>query len=200
MTPVLEPVRGIAYFPTVVGEELCRRIKTSLMDESLHSGADIVVEGARHRTPRLVSSFSDRVLTLDGMQDSRVWTSELAELRDRVSTNFSLDFNYALANLYRDGDDYTGWHSDKAALHVEGSKIAIVSFGASRRLSVRSCEDPGDAQNLLMEEGSVVVMDLDVQATHEHSVLKEVGLIGPRMSITLRNIHIMDEYISRPAM
>lgn len=200
MSTALEPVRGITYYPGVVDDCLCQSVKASLMDESAHSGADILIDGVRHRAPRLVSSFSDIVLSLEGMDHSQVWTPELAELRDRVSSVFSLKFNYALANLYRDGDDYTGWHSDKAGLHLDGSKIAIVSFGVPRRLSVRSYEAPCDAQTFAMEEGSVVVMDLDVQATHEHSVLKEEGPTGPRMSITLRNIRILDDYVPKPTM
>lgn len=200
MSIALEPVHGINYYPDVVDAGLCQRVKANLMNESAHSGADILIDGVRHRAPRLVSSFSDSVLKLEGMEDSQVWTPELADLRDRIASAFLLSFNYALANLYRDGDDYTGWHSDKAGLHLEDSKIAIVSFGAPRRLSVRSYEAPQDAQTFTMEEGSVVVMDLGVQATHEHSVLREEAPTGPRMSITLRKIRILDEYVPQTGM
>ncbi|WP_344225017.1 alpha-ketoglutarate-dependent dioxygenase AlkB [Kocuria atrinae] len=195
MSTAFEPINGVSYYPAVVDDSLCERVKTALMDANAHSGADILIEGVRHPAPRLVSSFSDTVLGLEGMESSRTWTPELAELRDLVASVFSLNFNYALANLYRNGDDYTGWHSDKAALHLDGSKIAIVSFGAPRRLSIRSYEYPKDAQTFTMEEGSVVVMDLGVQATHEHSVPKEENPTDPRMSITLRKLHILDEYL-----
>lgn len=200
MSTALEFVHGVNYYPGIVDEGLCQRVKARFMDENAHSGADILIEGVRHRAPRLVSSFSDSVLRMEGMEDSQVWTPELAELRDRIASAFSLSFNYALANLYRDGEDYTGWHSDKAGLHLDGSKIAIVSFGVPRRLSVRPYKAPDDAQTFTMEEGSVVLMDLAVQATHEHSVLKEEGPTGSRMSITLRKIHILDEYFPDPGM
>ena len=140
------------------------------------------------------------MLKLEGIEDSQVWPPGLADLRDRIPTVFALSFNYALANLYRAGDDYTGWHSDKAGLHLNDSRIAIVSFGAPRRLSVRSYEAPQDAQTFTMEEGSVVVMDLGVQATHEHSVLREEAPTGPRISITLRKIRILDEYVPQAGM
>ena len=197
MQPAVKLIDGISYYPSLIEASLCHRMKSVLMRESVHSGAEILTDGLRHQAPRLVSSYSDTPLNLEGMPESLVWAPELAELRDLVASTFSLRFNYALVNLYRDGDDYTGWHSDKAELHVAGSKIVIVALGASRCLSVRSYEAPQDAQEITMEEGSALVMDLDVQATHEHAVLRDSAAIGPRVSITLRSIRILDEYHPR---
>ncbi|WP_244928737.1 alpha-ketoglutarate-dependent dioxygenase AlkB [Nocardioides sp. W7] len=192
---VVDVVDGIQYFPGVVDADLVAQVRNALMRADQHAECEIIVDGERHPAPRLVSSFSDVPLGLDGMDVSRVWSDELADLRDVVAKRFGLSFNYALANLYRDGEDHTGWHSDKASLHVDDSKIAIVSFGAPRTLSVRSYAAPTDVRSVVMEEGAVVVMDLAVQATHEHTVVREEATVGPRLSLTLREIRIFDEYL-----
>lgn len=191
----LDLVDGIRYYPNVIESDLVARVTDRLMRADEHAECEIIIDGVRHAAPRLVSSFSDMPLWLEGMEVSRVWTEELAQLRDAVADRFGLSFNYALANLYRDGEDHTGWHSDKASLHADDSKIAIVSFGASRTLSVRSYAEPGDVRSVVMEEGAVVVMDLAVQATHEHTVVRETETAGPRLSITLREIRILDDYL-----
>lgn len=200
MSKYSEPVAGVEYYPSIVGADLASRIKADLLRDSAHADAEILIDGVLHPTPRLVSSYADAVLRLEGMQESHAWTEELSELRDLVASELGLTFNYALANLYRNEDDYTGWHSDKARLHVVGSSIAIVSFGATRRLSVRSFVTPDDVVTFDMEEGSVVVMNLTVQATHEHTVLKETLGTGPRLSITLRDIIIDDSYLTKTSV
>jgi len=200
VTNPIEPVPGVWYHPEVVGVELADRIKADLLRETRHAGAEILIDGERHPTPRLVSSYADSALRLVGMEDSRIWTEDLAELRDAVGAEVGETFNYALANLYRNQDDYTGWHSDKAHLHATDSAIAIVSFGDTRRLAVRSYETPEDVVTFDMAERSVVVMNLAVQASHEHTVLKEETPRGPRLSITLRNIVIEDSYLAAPSV
>lgn len=191
----IDSIDGIQYFRNFVDENLSARIKRILMDEVAHSECEILVDGVRHPAPRLVSSFSDVPLSLDGMDVSRTWTSELVDLRDSVCEQFGLTSNYALANLYRDENDHAGWHSDKASLHVEGSRIAIISFGSPRTFAIRSYANPADVQTFIMEEGSIVLMSLGLQSTHEHSVPKESCPTAPRLSITLRDIKMLDEYL-----
>lgn len=131
---------------------------------------------------------------MEGMDTSQPWTPELAELRDAIGGRFATTFNYALANLYRDRLDFTGWHCDKARLHKPDSIIAIVSFGATRTLAVRPLGTKS-ATHIPLVESSVVLMDLELQATHEHCILAEPDDVDMRLSITLRHIEIRPEYL-----
>jgi hypothetical protein len=189
-----EQVAGLTLTANVVGSLLSARIRGQLFDADRHQHSEILLDSHRHLAPRLTSSFSDAPLTLDGMESSRVWTSELADLRNLISSRFGLTFNYALANLYRDHRDYTGWHCDKAWLHEPGSTIAIVSFGATRTLTVR----PLGSESTLrypLPDSSVVLMGLPLQETHEHCIPAETEDAGPRLSITLRHIRVLPEYL-----
>ena len=59
----------------------------------------------------------------------------------RISpTRFDLRFNSVLANLYRDGRDSMGWHSDDEPELGAEPVIASLSFGALRRFRFRSRE------------------------------------------------------------
>jgi len=40
------------------------------------------------------------------------WPDVLCAVRRQLRLDFDLDFNSALLNYYRDGDDSMGWHSD----------------------------------------------------------------------------------------
>ncbi|MGH8075533.1 MAG: alpha-ketoglutarate-dependent dioxygenase AlkB family protein, partial [Lysobacter sp.] len=40
------------------------------------------------------------------------WPSALRSIRDRLTDELDVGFNSVLANLYRDGRDSMGWHSD----------------------------------------------------------------------------------------
>jgi len=191
-------INGLSLFSDVVDGELSCRIRERLLTEDRHRPCEIVINAQRHMAPRLTSSFSDVPLFMDGMDPSQPWTPELIDLRDLIGRRFGLTFNYALANLYRDGSDLTGWHSDKAWLHVPGSTIAIVSFGATRTLSVRP-RGASSADHFTLTDSSVVLMDLDLQGTHEHCIPAETEDAGMRLSITLRLIEMLPEYLDEPA-
>lgn len=188
-------IRGLAVYYDVIDEGLSERIRADMMRTDRHHASEILVEDERRVAPRLTSSYSDLPLSLDGMDTSRPWSTELAELRDTVAQRFGLTFNYALGNLYRDGVDFTGWHCDKAWLHEPDSIIAIASFGATRTLAVRRLDKVGEVRRIALPDSSVALMDLSLQATHEHCIVAESDDVGKRLSITLRRIKILPEYL-----
>jgi alkylated DNA repair dioxygenase AlkB len=61
----------------------------------------------------------------------------LAEAFEAVRAIVGAPFNRVGLNLYRDGHDSVALHSDKTDKLLPGQPIAIVSLGASRRMSIR---------------------------------------------------------------
>lgn len=188
-------IPGLEIASDVISPELSARVREHLMNEGRHHASEIISDSERHLAPRLTSSYSDAPLSLDGMQRSLPWTDALAQVRDVVAQRFNIHVNYALANLYRDRSDHTGWHCDKASLHVPGSTIAIVSFGSTRSLEVRPLTGGATSQFELVDS-SVALMDLNMQLTHEHRVPPEHRETGARLSITLREIVILPGYLT----
>lgn len=81
---------------------------------------------------------------------------KLAEIWTCVEGNFKIELDYVLVHIYRDHNDYLGWHNDKEALD---SEIISVSLGATRRFQFRPIKDTkGYSHELALGNGDVVHM------------------------------------------
>ena len=69
--------------------------------------------------------------------EPRPWPAALAALRGRIEQACAARFNSVLANLYRDGHDAMGWHSDDEPELGVRPVIASLSLGAERRFRFR---------------------------------------------------------------
>jgi alkylated DNA repair dioxygenase AlkB len=117
----------------------------------------------------------------------QAWTPTLGAIREALATRFALRFNSVLANLYRDGNDSMGWHSDAERELGFEPVIASVSFGAARRFRFRSRETKRIAAEIELAHGSVLVMRGATQASYQHDLPKARG-VGARINLTFRTI------------
>jgi alkylated DNA repair dioxygenase AlkB len=139
-------------------------------------------------TPRLVASFSERSISFPGARASLPLPAPMRDLCEHVSVRAGHQFNYVLANWYRDGGDNTGWHSDKVEFHDPDSKIAIVSLGATRPFEVRDIATKRLRARLLLPAGSLALMSVHLQTYTEHAIPVVDDPVGPRISLTLRSV------------
>lgn len=113
----------------------------------------------------------------------------LSALRAQVSAATGVPFNSVLCNLYRDGDDAMGMHSDNEPELGPDPVIASLSLGAERRF-VFKARQPKDAlvHNLTLADGSLLVMRGTVQREFKHGIPRERGLSEARINLTFRRI------------
>jgi alkylated DNA repair dioxygenase AlkB len=116
------------------------------------------------------------------------WTPTLASLRDELAVRFGLEFNGVLANLYRNGRDSMGWHSDDEPELGSAPAIASLSFGAVRRFRMRSRETRRVALEIPLAHGSVLVMRGATQQLYQHDLPKTPATTGVRVNLTFRKI------------
>lgn len=118
------------------------------------------------------------------------WTAELATLRERVQEACRARFNSVLANLYRDGGDAMGWHSDDEPELGSHPMIASLSLGAERRFCLRG-RDPAnrEVRGLTLPHGSLLCMAGDTQRLYQHALPRTSAGAGPRINLTFRWIH-----------
>ena len=116
------------------------------------------------------------------------WPPALAALRDRVAAAAGTRFNSALANLYRDGADYMGWHSDDERDLGPRPVIASLSLGATRRFRLKHRHAPEHALALELPPGSLLLMRGETQRHHRHALPKSVKAVGERINLTFRCI------------
>jgi alkylated DNA repair dioxygenase AlkB len=113
----------------------------------------------------------------------------ILEAARRVREHLAAPFNSVGLNLYRDGRDSVAPHNDHLNEIREGFPIALVSLGATRRMTVRAKEPPRRAVNIDLEPGSLFVMDYATQLHYTHAVPKTDDPVGERISLAFRVKH-----------
>ena len=116
------------------------------------------------------------------------WTAALASLRDRLQQGLGVPFNSVLANLYRDGQDAMGWHSDDEPELGPNPVIASVSLGAERRFLLKHRADPALRTALALPHGSLLVMSGETQRLYRHALPRTARPVAARINLTFRQI------------
>lgn len=110
----------------------------------------------------------------------------LSKMRDRVQTLTGEKFNYCLLNRYLDGKETIGLHADDEKDLVRGTSIASVSFGAHRRFNLQLKRDHSVQENIILTDGSLLVMKPGTQDHYLHQVPAQADVCEKRYNITFR--------------
>jgi len=129
--------------------------------------------------PRLVGHFR-----LDPPPESM--PSAILDAARQVVDRLGVSFNSVGLNFYRDGRDSVAPHNDHLDELRTGLPIALVSLGASRRMTIRAKEPPRRAVHVDLEPGSLLVMDYATQLHYTHGVPKTTDPVGERISLAFR--------------
>lgn len=149
------------------------------------------VFGREHPVPRLVAWYGDPEAgyRYSGLSHQPLpWTPLLALIRRRVEAAVGQPLNGVLLNLYRDGQDAMGWHSDDEPELGPNPLIASLSLGAPRRFDLRRKGESRIAHSLTLEHGSLLVMDGASQHHWQHQVARTGKVDAPRLNLTFRRI------------
>ena len=122
-------------------------------------------------------------LTLEGVGFPAV----LAAIQTTIQQRLGIHFNAVLANLYRDGSDTMGWHSDDEAELGPAPIIASLTLGAERSFKFRP-KGGGDSWGIELQHGSLLLMGSGVQNRWQHSVPKRARCQDGRINLTFRQI------------
>jgi len=104
----------------------------------------------------------------------------------RVVAATGVPFNSVGLNFYRDGRDSVAPHNDHLDEIVDGHPIALLSLGATRRMTIRAKNPPRRAIHLDLAAGSLLVMSYATQLHYTHGIAKTNERVGPRISLAFR--------------
>lgn len=147
--------------------------------------------GIEHASPRLSCWIGDpgTGYRYSGSTfEPRPWLPELLQLRERLSRELDVGFNSVLANLYRDGRDCMGWHSDDEAELGPAPVIASVSLGAARRFVLKHRGESQCKLEIALPHGSLLVMSGVTQRNYRHALPRTAKPVGERINLTFRRI------------
>lgn len=115
------------------------------------------------------------------------WNDTLKAIKDKVEKASGETYNSCLLNLYHNGEEGMGWHTDnEKELKKEGA-IASVSFGAVRKFAFKHKETQEKVE-LTLDNGSLLVMKGNTQSHWLHRLPPSKKIISPRINLTFRTI------------
>jgi alkylated DNA repair dioxygenase AlkB len=129
--------------------------------------------------PRLTAHFR-----LDGDDGDPPGPIRLAASEVVAATG--VPFNSVGLNLYRDGHDSVAPHGDHLDEIVPGFPIALLSLGATRRMTIRARGFDARAFHVELAAGSLLVMSHETQRHYTHGIPKTRDAVGPRISLAFR--------------
>jgi alkylated DNA repair dioxygenase AlkB len=174
----------IDYYPGWVAHP--DRLLGMLQNQIAWEQHRLTLYGRTMLTPRLTAWMGDGVYRYSGIvNEPAPWPEVLAGLRERLRHELGVDFNSCLANLYRDGKDSMGYHSDNEPELGPRPTIASVSLGDRRRFLLRH-RTTGARLSWDLGEGDLLVMRDESQSDYAHAVPKTLRPVGPRMNLTFR--------------
>jgi alkylated DNA repair dioxygenase AlkB len=179
-TLLADDERGrIAYAPRFVDAPTAHAWFTELRRDVNWQSARRMMYDREVEVPRLIGHFR-----LD--EPAAATPGAILEAARLVSDRLGVAFNSVGLNLYRDGRDSVAPHHDHLYEIRKGFPIALVSLGATRRMTIRAKEPPRDVVHIDLEAGSLLVMDYTTQLHYTHGVPKTPAEVGERISLAFR--------------
>ncbi len=186
------PGGELRHFPEFLSPSAAADAMEQMRSEACWEQHWVKIAGRAIPCPRLSAWYGDLGATYrySGVSYEPIpWTAKLAWLRDRLRDTIAADFNSVLLNLYRDGADGMGWHSDDERELGDAPTIASISLGGPRRFKMRHRRDEDVAPiELELRSGCLLVMAGSTQANWRHSVPKTKRAVNPRINLTFRVI------------
>jgi len=171
--------------------EYAHHLFLQLREDTQWSQDGIVMGGRRVLIPRLQAWYGDAAYRYSGLKMTPLaWMAVLLEIKRSVEMLSETRFNSVLLNLYRDGNDSVGWHSDDEPELGEAPIIASVSLGASRDFSLRQKKPGADKLKLRLNSGDLLMMSGQFQHNWQHQLPKTQVPVGERINLTFRLIKL----------
>lgn len=188
------PRGDVCYWPGFLGADEAATAAATLYAELPWRDDEITVFGRTVAQPRRTAWIADPGVhySYSGLAlTPAAWTTSLQSLRATLERALHAPFNSVLANLYRDGADYMGWHRDNERELGPDPVIASLSLGATRVFDLRhrSYRDNGiPVQRFVLHSGDLLIMRGETQRQWQHRLPKRLAARGWRINLSFRSI------------
>lgn len=149
---------------------------------------EVRIFGKYHRTARQVAWYADAAYSYvySGMsKQAEMWQPDLLLLKQRIEHLVGHPFNSCLANLYADGSQAMGWHSDNENTLGQQPVIASLSLGATRKFRFKH-QQKQSTIDCMLQHGQLLVMRGTTQQYWKHCISQSKRVVEPRINLTFR--------------
>lgn len=185
------PDSDIINKPVFLGEEDAWELFRSLRSHVPWQQDQIKLFGKKFDQPRLTALYGTNGLpySYSGIRmQPHQFTPELMELKNKVTAATGHTFTSCLLNLYRNGTDSNGWHSDNEKELGVNPVIASVSLGQSRLFRLKHRTVKGLQHTIMLDHGSLLLMRGTTQHFWLHQIPKTRRPVAERINLTFRFI------------
>jgi len=179
------------YFGIIVNAEQKHSYFNELLNKIEWTNEKLVMFGKEIITKRKVAFYGDSLMSYtysNKTKQALAWTPLLLEIKNLTTSYTGSHYNACLLNLYHDGEEGMGWHSDDEKEIITNSSIASLSFGAERKFGIKH-KATKETHSILLENGSLFEMLGSFQKHWLHSMPKSKKIIAPRINLTFRQMH-----------
>jgi alkylated DNA repair dioxygenase AlkB len=185
------PDAVVSYYPNFYNEAQALLFQEEIKQDTLWQEDDIKLFGKVYKQPRLTALYGDsnKPYRYSNIQMTpNQWTPTLLKIKEDIERISNQKFTSVLLNLYRDGSDSNGWHSDDEKELGKHPFIASLSFGANRIFHFKHRQDPRLKFKIALEHGSLLLMGGATQEFWKHQIPKSKRKLSPRINLTFRQI------------
>jgi alkylated DNA repair dioxygenase AlkB len=179
------------YFGIIVNAEQKHTYFNELLNKIEWTNEKLIMFGKEIITKRKVAFYGDSLMSYtysNKTKQALAWTPLLLEIKNLTTSYTGSHYNACLLNLYHDGEEGMGWHSDDEKEIIPNSSIASLSFGAERKFAIKH-KTTKETHSILLENGSLFEMLGSFQKHWLHSMPKSKKIIAPRINLTFRQMH-----------
>ncbi len=184
------PDADIFYIPDFLSKVESKIMFHIFLDNIIWRQDDIKIFGKYIAQPRLTALYGDENKSY-GYSNIRMlpnkWIPELLDIKQKIEERVAAKFTTVLLNLYRDGNDSNGWHSDNEKELGVNPIIASISLGAEREFQMKH-KILDIKSKIYLSPGSLFVMRGETQKNWKHQIPKTKKIIEKRINLTFRNI------------
>jgi alkylated DNA repair dioxygenase AlkB len=131
-------------------------------------------------------TFCEPRLTAEYRNLRDVPEKSLLEAIRALSQHYGVAYDSLWLNLYRNGQDSTGWHRDRFSCRRPECIVPVLTLGATRRFLIKP-RVGGASLAFRPGSGDLIVMGGRSQEDWVHSVPKDPALSEPRISINFQS-------------
>ncbi|GAA4276515.1 alpha-ketoglutarate-dependent dioxygenase AlkB family protein [Aquimarina mytili] len=185
------PDAKVIYHPTFFNPGESKKLFNALLNDIEWRQDHITVFGKTHLQPRLTALYANNTKPYSYSNitmNPNPFTKDLLFIKEKIEVVSKTRFTTCLLNLYRNGQDSNGWHSDNEKELGNNPTIASVSFGEERWFHFKHKNNKNLKQKILLQNGSLLMMMGKTQDHWLHQIPKTKRNIGPRINLTFRVI------------